>query len=141
MGKGRHRAGFKEEKDGETQKLRNTIRRLQSDIKKLKSELKTYEAAFQKNITFLKGKVKDHSLHELLKAASKDQNLQELEVEKEETFEQMAKKWQCHKCNEGVMKLTVVTRQDGKWYFRKCTISKCTNRTDLKQLTDDVEIS
>lgn len=141
MGKGKPKANHREEKDGETQKLRNTIRRLQSDIRKLKSELSTYEVAFQKNIQFLKGKTKDLTVQELIEGAKKEQNLGQIENTKELTFKDMEKRWKCHKCNSGVMKLTVINRQDGRWYFRSCTDTKCKNRTELKPFNDEVEIS
>lgn len=139
MSKGKHRASHKEEKDGARQKDKNTIRRLQSDIKKLKSELATYEAAFQKNITFLKGKTKDLTVHELITAANKKQNLAQLEDTKEITFRDMEKKWKCHQCGEGVMKLTILSRPDGKFYYRSCSLSPCKNRTNLKPYHDEVE--
>jgi predicted nuclease with TOPRIM domain len=141
VGKGKPKAKFREEKDGEVQKLKDTIRRLKSDNTKLKSELKTYEAAFQKNIQFLKGKVKDVPLKDLLEAAKKEQTLKQLEDTKELTFKQMEEKWKCFQCGIGVMKITVITRQDGKHYFRRCTAEKCGHRTELKPFTDDVEIS
>lgn len=143
MSKGRPKANHREEKDGEVQKLRNTIRRLQSDIRKLKSELTTYEAAFQKNIQFLKGKTKDLTVTELIAGAKKEQTLAQIENNKELTFKEMEKRWKCHRCNEGVMKITVINRQDGKWYFRSCTnvTGKCKHRTELKPFNEDVEIS
>lgn len=142
MGKGKHRAKFKETKDGEVGKLKDTIRRLKSDITKLKSEIATYEAAFQKNITFLKGKTKDLTVEQLIAGAKKNQNLKQIEDAKTETYQEFKQKWKCHTCNVGVMKITVLTRQDGKFYFRACTNTKdCKNRTELKPFTDDVEIS
>jgi hypothetical protein len=141
VGKGKHRSKFKEEKSGEVQKLKDTIRRLKSDITKLKSELSTYEAAFQKNIVFLKGKTKDLTVEELIAGANKGQSLKQIEDTKQETYQEFKEKWKCHSCGLGIMKITVITRQDGKWYFRKCTDQKCTNRTELKPFTDDVENS
>jgi hypothetical protein len=141
VGKGKHRAKFKEEKSGELQKLKDANRRLKSENNKLKSELKTYEAVFEKNIEFLKGKTKDLSVQELINGAKKNQNLKQIEDTKAETYQEFKQKWKCHTCGTGVMKITVITRQDGRWYFRKCTDSKCTNRTELKPFTDDVENS
>lgn len=142
---GKHRAKFKEAKDGDTQKLKNTVRRLQSDIRKLKSELATYEAAFQKNITFLKGKTKDLTVEQLIAGAKKEQNLKQIEDTKEETYNEFKQKWKCFHCDDstraGILKLTVITRHDGKFYYRRCNAEKCGYRTDLKPLTDDVEIS
>ena len=51
--------------------------------------------------------------------------------------EDLLKRWQCHKCNQGVMKLIVLPRLDGPRYFRKC--SACANKTTLKKYTEDVE--
>jgi hypothetical protein len=145
VGKGRKpRAKYREEKDGEVQKLKATIRRLQSDKRKLQSELATYEAVFQKNMQLLKGKVKDLTVEELIAGAKKDQTLVEMETVKEETYQEFKQKWKCYVCpkdQSGIMKLTVITRQDGKFYFRKCTNPNCKNRTELKPFTEDVEIS
>lgn len=139
MGKGKHRAGYKEEKDGEIGKLKATIRRLTSDNKQLKSQLATYEQAFQRNITFLKGKTKDLTVEQLIAGAKKDQNLTEIEHTEEVTFKQMEEKWKCHSCNTGIMKIIIVPRHDGKWYFRHCSNQACKKRTDLKQYHDKVE--
>lgn len=108
---------------------------------KLKSELKTYEQAFQKNIQFLKGKTKDLSLQELLTGAKKEQNLTKIEAVKEETYQEFKQKWKCFTCGTGIMKITVISRPDGKFYYRRCTGEKCGHRTELKPFTDDVEIS
>lgn len=143
MGRGKPRATFKEEKDGEVSKLRAANRRLKSDNEKLKQQIATYEAAFNKNIEFLKGKVKDITLPELLQGAKKGQNLKQIEDTKAETFKEHEQKWKCFVCteNHGVMKITIITRQDGRWYFRKCTNQKCSHRTELKQFTEEVELS
>jgi plasmid rolling circle replication initiator protein Rep len=137
LAKGRPRAKFKEEKDGETQKLRDTIRRLQSDNRKLKQEIATYEAAFQKNIQFLKGKTKDLSVEDLIEGAKKEQTLKQIEDTKELTFKEMEAKWKCNSCDVGVLKLIIVTRPDGRFYMRKC--GNCPKRTDLKPYHDKVE--
>lgn len=140
MSRGKHRASHKEEKDGSVQKLKNTIRRLQSDIKKLKSEIATYEAAFQKNIQFLKGKTKDLTVQELIKGAKKEQNLSQIEVDKEVNFNALEKKWGCKTCDNGVLRFVKIPRQDGTFYIRKCDNAKCKYATRLKKLTDDVEV-
>lgn len=143
MGKDRRqRTKFKEEKDGELQKLKDANRKLKSQVNQLKSEVATYKAAFEKNIEFLKGKTKDLSLKDLINGAKKEQNLQQIEDTKELTFKEMEAKWKCFQCEIGIMKLIVINRQDGKFYMRACSnTAKCKNRTELKTLTDDVEIS
>lgn len=72
-------------------------------------------------------------------------NLKELvdKQYKEESVKKEAKKvqekWQCFKCQEGVLKMVIYTRRDGTYYFRKCT--SCENRTPSKKHTPDVEES
>lgn len=141
VGKSKHKTFRKEEKDGEVQRLKQALKRKDKEIEKLKSEMRTYEAAFQKNITFLKGKTKDIDLQDLLNGAKKDLNLKQIEDTKEETYQEFKQKWKCFSCNLGIMKITIISRQDGKFYFRRCTEPKCGHRTELKQFTEDVEIS
>lgn len=129
------KATYKEEKDGQVQKLKDTIRRLQSDNRKLKSELATYEAAFQKNIQFMKGKTKDLTLKDLIEGAKNDLTLEQIEEVKAE------KNWDCKTCGEGQLKLIKIPRQDGLFYIRKCDNPRCKYATRLKRFSDDVEVS
>jgi hypothetical protein len=144
VGKGKSRSYPEKEKDSEVQRLKNALKRKDKEMEKLKSELKTYEAAFQKNIQFLKGKTKDLSLQELLDGAKKEQNLKQIETGKEETYQEHKARWKCFVCpreTAGVMKITVLNRHDGKFYYRSCTSATCKHRTELKPFTDEVEIS
>lgn len=140
MKKGRRTTYAEKERDGEVKRLKDANRRLKSENEKLKSQLKTYEAAFQKNIQFLKGKTKDLTVEQLIEGAKKEQNLKEIETEKEMTFKEMESKWKCHSCKKGVMKLIVYTRHDGKWYIRSCTNKPtCTNRTKAQPWNNGVD--
>jgi len=50
----------------------------------------------------------------------------------------MKKIWECHNCREDSLKIIVIPRRDGTFYFRKCP--SCGNRTKkLKKYSDDVE--
>ena len=145
VSKGKHRSYPEKEKDSEVTRLKNALKRALKENDKLKSELKTYEAAFQKNIQFLKGKTKDLTVQELIAGAKKEQNLSKIEQVKEETYQEHKAKWKCYQClpgpEAGVMKLTVITRIDGRFYYRSCTNSKCKHRTELKPFDDTVEVS
>lgn len=44
---------------------------------------------------------------------------------------------QCHECQEGVLKLMIIERRDGKWYYRAC--NNCKNRTRLKRFTKETK--
>ena len=139
MKKGRHRTYAEKERDGEIKRLKDALRRKDKEIERMKSELKTYSAAFEKNIQFLKGKTKDLTLQELIDGAKKEQNLKQIEVEKEITFKDMEKKWKCFKCGTGVMRIITYMRPDGRWYIRKCSNSQCVNRTKAQPWSDEVE--
>lgn len=126
----------KEEKDGESKRLKNIIRRLESDKRKLLSELKTLEEAFEKNIEFLKGKVDEFSLDELLKAANDKKNIKQIKAEQASDPEQ---KWKCRVCASGCLHYIPITRHDGDFYMRSCSNKKCNNRTPLKKMREGVD--
>ena len=46
-------------------------------------------------------------------------------------------KWLCHDCEKGVLRIIVVNRRDGTFYFRKCDC--CSKRTKMKKFTEEVE--
>jgi hypothetical protein len=136
----KHKTFAKEEKDGEVGRLKRHIHHLEKENHKLKSELRTYEAAFKKNIVFLKQRTEDLSLEELIKGAEQEFSLQEIKQEKAQKFEDLQKKWKCFTCNEGVMKLIIIPRGAGTSnYFRKCNNPKCKNRTEAKEYNENVE--
>lgn len=141
MKKGRRTTYAEKERDGEVKRLKDANRRLKSENEKLKSELKTYEAAFQKNIQFLKGKTKDLTVEQLIEGAKKEQNLKEIETEKELTFKEMEDKWRCKLCSRGRLVFIKIPRQDGTFYIRKCDNPKCKKVTRLKRFDEKVEIS
>lgn len=66
-----------------------------------------------------------------------DQQYREDNTKKES--EKAKTKWQCFKCQEGVLKIVIYTRRDGTHYFRKCNL--CENRTTSKVYTNEVENS
>lgn len=136
---GKHREHNNEPKDGETAKLKRHIRHLEKENKKLKSELRSYEKALAKNITFLKEKTNDLTLEELIKGANEELNLKQIKKESFDSFEMMKKKWSCYICDAGIMKFIVIPHGDSQHYFRKCSNPKCVNRTEAKELTEEVD--
>lgn len=139
MGK-KHQTYPDKERDSEVKRLRDALKRKDKEVEKLKSELRTLEKAFEANIKFLKGKTAKLDLQELLDGAKNNFSIKEIEQSKEMNFKQLEEKWRCHKCQEGVMKLIVFSRPDGKHYIRACSNrGKCQNRTEPKQWKEDVE--
>ena len=46
-------------------------------------------------------------------------------------------KWVCHKCSNDYLRIIIISRPDGDFYFRKCP--NCENKTRLKPFTEKVE--
>jgi hypothetical protein len=128
---------YKEPKDGNEKRLKGQIKRLEHEVKKLKSELRTLEVALGKNVMFLKTKTKQYTVEELIQGAQDEMNLEQIGEAKDHTFDALTEKWRCYVCNEGFLKLIIVPNQR---YFRKCTTKECTHRTEVKTLTEDVDL-
>ena len=108
--------------------------------KKLKSELRTYDKAFNKNIVFLKEKTNDVCLEDLIKGANAELALKDIKANVIHKFEDLKKKWQCHVCTEGLMKLIIIPNGlGGSRYYRNCSNPKCLNRTEVKEYTEEVD--
>lgn len=107
-------------------KEQDQLQRLKQENAKLKQELTKLRKS-SKDI--------DYENYERLKKIVKQQYKEELSFKKKEKT--LEEKWQCYKCSEGIMKLIPLSRSDGDFYFRSCT--HCTNRTKIKEYTEDVE--
>lgn len=46
-------------------------------------------------------------------------------------------KWVCYKCGDDYLRIAIISRPDGDFYFRKCP--NCENKTKLKPFTEKVE--
>jgi hypothetical protein len=59
------------------------------------------------------------------------------EIERQKALKQDKKdleKWQCHKCEQGIMKINLWPRLDGIFYNRICNRNpECNNRTRFKK--------
>lgn len=56
---------------------------------------------------------------------------------KEVSREDLLKQWGCFECKAGYMKLIILSRMDGVFYFRRC--SACAHKTRLKKYTEKVQ--
>lgn len=96
----------------------------------------------------LKRQVKQ--LNNLLKRAdiSRLEHLERL-VDEQRQFDKEIKKsdskkrdkWLCHDCGRGYMMPRIFKRRDGDFYYRVCSHDECGNRTRMKKLTKDVDLS
>lgn len=56
------------------------------------------------------------------------------DLEKQNT---LRKRWECHKCGDDFLRLVILQRPDGCFYFRKCPA--CQNKTRLQPLTETIQ--
>lgn len=63
------------------------------------------------------------------------------QAKEEQKSAKTRKDWTCFDCGKGTMKLHLLIRRDGTYYYRLCSLSECGNRTKLKKHTSEVEES
>lgn len=71
----------KQEKDGNTQKLKNRIKRLEKENNNLRSEINSLEQAFKNTTKFLRDHTEHISLDELINAAKNGSSLKNVQDE------------------------------------------------------------
>jgi len=123
MSKGRrNHKGTKEYSDN--QRLKHEIEKLKRDNAQLRKQLS--KTNWERN----------HDIQELVFKAETEQLMQQ---SKSKSVEDSKKEWQCHKCDEGFLRIIMIPRLDGMFYFRKCSSKGCDQRTRLKKYTSDVK--
>lgn len=120
--KARARGNERKKKEmSEIQRLKNENIRLKRQLTRLRKELARVNMDRFDNV------------REALEVQDReDAAFQQIEKEKK-----LVEHWQCFKCREDYLRLIIIERPDGAFYFRKCPA--CENRTRLKALTDSVE--
>ena len=71
-------------------------------------------------------------------------NLKDLvgqQVKETQDVEKTRKDWTCFECSRGVMKIHVIDRRDGTFYWRSCSDDKCGHRTKIQRYSEKVEKS
>jgi hypothetical protein len=102
-------------------------------LKKENSELKRENVKIRRQVERLN---LDHDRYRTLR-----------ELVHKQTQEGRAKKksggkdWTCWECGKGQLRIKLVPRRDGAFYFRLCDTDGCGHRTNLKKHTGDVEES
>jgi hypothetical protein len=115
----------KEKDYSENQRLKNENQKLKRQLERLRKQLARVDLEVYTNI----------------KEAIEAQQREDIVFEKEETERNrkvlLKKQWECFKCCEDYLRLVVVQRLDGDFYFRKCPA--CGNRTKIKPFTENVK--
>jgi Zn finger protein HypA/HybF involved in hydrogenase expression len=107
----------------------------QDELQKYKREndkLKRQVSSLRKQLAKI-----DIGRYENLQDMMQKFDAQEVKENQENDIREQEKKWKCHNCSDGVLRLKVFERQDGIMYFRKC--DNCDNRTELKKWNKNVE--
>ena len=105
------------------------------DLQKLKYENKR----LKKQVSSLRKQLQriDIDRYQNLKDLVRKQSVEDYEENIKQQKKQLKKKWECHSCRVGFMKIHTISRRDGLKYYRKCT--NCDNRTQVKPYNESVE--
>jgi hypothetical protein len=102
------------------------LQRLKYENQKLKKENSRLRKLIQR------GQADQDLLHELITKQN-----EESELEQKEKL--LKNKWRCYECSEGVLKIHIMKRLDGIFYWRCCSNPECGHKTKLQRYTKDVE--
>ena len=64
---------------------------------------------------------------------------QDIEMNKKQTHSKMRREYGYRTCSEGYMLIVRISRQDGDFFFRRCSDDKCSARTVLEPWNDEVK--
>jgi hypothetical protein len=119
MGKGRRSVGDGELRDNKRLKLEN--QKLRKQISSLRKQLNRIDID------------RYQSLKDIIEAHEEE----DAGFAGQLALADLKKQWECHGCKTDFLRLVVVPRIDGMFYFRRCPT--CKNKTKLKKYTDEVE--
>ncbi len=102
------------------------LQRLKYENQKLKKENSRLRKLIQR------GQADQDLLHELIEKQNE-------EVELSLHEKHLTNKWKCYECNEGVLKIHILKRLDGVFYWRLCSNENCGHKTKLQRYTKEVE--
>jgi hypothetical protein len=105
----------------EIQKLKHENQKLKRQLERLRKQLARVDFEEYSNI----------------KEALEAQQREDVVFEQQNAEREITAKWRCFQCSEDYLRLVIVQRPDGDFYFRKCP--KCENRTRLKPFSENVQ--
>jgi transcription elongation factor Elf1 len=72
-----------------------------------------------------------------LKEIIESHDRQDDEFDRNNELEKLQKKWECNTCSRDFLRLVIVPRLDGNFYFRRC--GTCHHKTKLKKYDENIE--
>lgn len=107
----------------ENKELRNLIRDLEHQVRMLtRSSARSRKQFARMDLdrhAYVQEIIQDHFANE------------EVEQNTQDMLSSLKNKWQCRECGIGHLEINLYTRQDGTFYYRKC--SNCDNRTKAQK--------
>lgn len=104
----------------------DNLQKLKYENQKLKKENARLRKLMQR------GQADHELLHELIQK-------QNDEVAVADQERNLINRWKCYECNEGVLKIHILKRLDGVFYWRICSNENCGHKTKLQRYTKEVE--
>ena len=120
MGKG-FATKARSKEHSEMQKLKHENQKLKRQLNRLRKQLARVNMDEYSNV----------------KEALDAQDREDVAFEQKDKDRMIVERWQCFQCGQDYLRLVVVQRPDGDFYFRKCPT--CEKRTRLKPLTGDIQ--
>lgn len=102
------------------------LQKLKCENQKLKKENSRLRKLIQR------GQADQELLHELVQQKQEEDFAAEAQKAQES-------KWKCHTCHHGIMKIHLIKRLDGVFYWRICSNPECGHKTKLQRYHKDVE--
>jgi len=114
----------KDKDHSENQRLKHENQKLKRQLERLRKQLARVDLEVYSNIK------------EVVEAQQREDIVFEGEIIDHKRKDNLKKQWQCHQCNEDYLRLVVIQRPDGAFYFRKCP--NCTNKTRMKPFSEKI---
>jgi len=84
-----------------------------------------------------KGKRSKPSWRELKKQREEKQYQEDQAEHELDQSQDLQKVWECHNCRQDCLRIVILARRDGEFYFRRC--NSCGKKTKLKRYDDSVK--
>lgn len=104
----------------ETRRLKLENQKLRKEVSSLRKQLSRIDLD------------RHHNIKEIL-----EEEQQNTSNSSKNNLDELKHRWECHTCHNDYLRLTIVRRIDGIFYFRRCPA--CLYKTRLKKFTNDIE--
>jgi len=111
-----------------THKEQDQLQRLQRENEKLKRTIQS----LRKQMSRI-----DIDQYQNLREIIESQDDYDSAADRQIDLDKLKRRWECHGCGKDFLRLIVVPRIDGMFYFRRCPT--CLHKTKLKRYSENIE--